>query len=190
LRLYYRPWKGRFYDQGYHNKLKLLILGHLHYDDGSRTATVDWTRQHLIKPDRFWTHVEQVVTGHPLTANERTEFWERVAFANFIQDMLQKNGCPTKDQWLRARHAFRSLILETTPDLVFVFSQTVWINLPEDDDDCGFRGYQPMMSGRAGLYQVSRDYRFVAGVFNHPRRPGRKRKYWASRLLLEASRTL
>jgi hypothetical protein len=190
--MHYRPWKGTSYKSGYVSKLKLLILGHSHYDDFNRNATIHWTKKHFEKPDRFWLHVEQVVKGFPLDNTQRKSFWNSVAFANFIQQALERNGRPTKQQWNEARNSFLQLVRCTEPNLVFVFSTTVWEHLP-DAQDQGFSGsYQPPKLGaRAYLYQTP-DHQFLAGVFNHPRNPAKSRGYWHkwATTLIESARLL
>jgi hypothetical protein len=191
--VHYRPWQPRGYRREGYSGLRLLILGHSHYDDWSKNATRDWTLAHVQKkPDRFWTHIEQVVSGRVLDPKQRQEFWSNVAFSNFIQEPLAGVGPkPSRRQWQEARRMFPEVVECTRPDVVFVFSTTVWEHLPENEAYPGSR-HLPGYGRRAYLYQIETSYRMLAGVFNHPRNPVRSREHWHawSNTLLEAARRL
>ena len=178
--MHYRPWRGDDYPNGFRKGLKLLILGHSHYDDDNPDATEKWTRKHVEeKPDRFWTHVEEVIQGRCLDSDRRREFWNSVAFSNFIQEPLTLGAKPTDLQWTRARKAFPEIIAYTKPDLMFVFSTKAWSKLPDDrEEEYPGSSDVPSCSGQAYLYRIDLTYQLFAGAFAHPRKPLVERIIW------------
>jgi hypothetical protein len=196
--LHYWPWKGNRYRAGYRDSLRLLILGESHYGDDDPGATERWTKEHCQKcPERFWTHVEQVVVGFPVQdSDDRQAFWDSVAFSNIVQDVQDRPGTQISERsWKRAREAFCDLIGLLRPDLIFVFSRTAWGKIPDDQEYPGSRYLPDVRSpysanDQAYLYEIEPGYRVLAGCFNHPRSPGVSRAVWhawAEQLLLTRS---
>lgn len=176
--MHYRPWRGNEYENGFLSGLKLLILGHSHYDDETYGATEKWTRRHVeVEPDDFWTHVEQVVSGQRLDNDQRRAFWNKVAFSNYIQEPLKLGDKPTEMQWAGAQGAFPEIIAYTKPDLMFVFSVEAWSKLPDAAVYPGSHDV-PGCEGNAYLYFVNPTYRLFAGAFAHSRNPRVGRIVW------------
>lgn len=81
----------------------------------------------------FFAEVLKVVTGRQLVELNREEHWNKLAFSNFIQDLLPRHGAvPKQEQWERGRRAFRAQLAITRPQILLVLSQRLWAELPRD----------------------------------------------------------
>jgi hypothetical protein len=86
------PWIGSRYATDGIKGIRLLILGEAHYGTGEaerqKTHTTEIVRLLAQKSRfRFFTATQRLVSGGRgwLSDQERVEFWERVAFYNYIQ---------------------------------------------------------------------------------------------------------
>lgn len=178
---HYLPWVGRRYRQGLNAGLRVMILGDSHYSDEDREATRYHLRKHIDFKDRyrFWAAVEQIVGGRALRSpEERREFWDAVAFANFLQTSLDAPGV----EWLydevhRAKQAFVELVERIEPDVLLVFSKRAWSCLPGDDQWPGSHNLTNVrvpkpMNSMAYAFMLHSGHPMVGGAFNHPRNAG------------------
>lgn len=135
------PWRGVKYESGI-NDNKILILGESHYckdQEGDQkshhtcpkeycnyclTSCMDWechgktidTIYEHIHKNSYWAQntFELHVNGHPLTKDERFEFWHHLAFYEFIQfaqpepKLSLKQGDPSQN--MKAFHEILGLL--------------------------------------------------------------------------------
>ena len=111
--------------------IKILILGESHYAGSDDYPASDWT-QHVIKhnaqdnPNAFFTKITIAVLGlnsaGELSNETRSNFWEHVAFYNYVQDIVGQHGriSPTTKMWKAAERPFLDMIDSLRPDVVIV----------------------------------------------------------------------
>jgi hypothetical protein len=186
--LKYRPWIGRNYEAGFQHGLKLLIMGESNYDsEHGEDTQIHYTEEHIAgrEPSSFRTGVERTVTGRQLDAAGRAEFWHSVALVNHVDDMIEwSRARPTGKQFRAGRLAFAEKIVATRPDVVFVFSQGAFRNLPAQELYPVSRDIDTLVSPwhgyKAYLYEIGNGYRVIAAPFNHPSRPLLPRGQWTA----------
>lgn len=87
MRRHYKPWKGSNYTASRWPGVKLLLLGESHYADYSANATIRYTKDYMAGGSGvFWTRTMQLVTGSHHSQVDRTDFWNDVAFYNYVQE--------------------------------------------------------------------------------------------------------
>lgn len=133
MTIYYEPWKGRNY--GNNNK-RLFILGESHYGDDKSDATIRYTKQYCEGKfsARFWTITMQIVSGKHNSELNRFEFWNNVAFYNFIQEPVGDDARvrPTIKMWEKAQQPFKQVLDKLKPTHMLVLGKELWENLPNE----------------------------------------------------------
>lgn len=132
---YFEPWVGSSYRA---NDDRLLVLEESHYGPASMPA--DSTRvltQEYVDGEwrhRFWTNIMQVVSGRPHWEIDRTEFWERIAFYNYVQQPVAETAgvAPTSEMFAASKAAFFSVLDGLNPKTILVLSKRLWKNLPSE----------------------------------------------------------
>lgn len=124
----FRPFVGTNYEAGVVNGYKLLLIGESHYNEpGCEPCGPDATREvvasYLAGADTpFFDYMFRASSGHGI-AFTRDEFWQRVAFANFIQRPMETaSHRPTTEDWEAGLAPFWDTVEEYKPDLVFMFT--------------------------------------------------------------------
>ena len=142
------PWVGDNY--GSPNDLdlpsRLLILGESHYDHGDSEvyrrsftkeviAAVIAEEQRKIYKRNYFKGVRKAVLG-PSQEVDAKDFWQSVAFYNFIQKPVEKPGDrPTRHMWKgEAPDRFRKTLNRLRPTHVIVAGFRLWEHLPGDKD--------------------------------------------------------
>lgn len=139
------PWRGELY--GRPNDLglpsRLLILGESHYG-GSEEYRRSLTRE-VIEDQwsghsyRYFTTVQRAVLG-PSKEVDAKDFWQSVAFYNFIQRLVgeKPRDRPTPPMWKEAAAPFRETLNRLGPTHVIVTGFGLWDqlrkHLPSDED--------------------------------------------------------
>lgn len=142
MSLTFEPWIGEKYQDKGLDGLNLLILGESHYGEEG-TERPGFTR-HVVKKwgqenrHRFFTTTAKAVLGlgsSHISNSKRAEFWDRVAFANYIQTFVAEDAesrkRPTEEMWQEAKEAFPTTIEKTTPDAIVVLGIEVARRLPQ-----------------------------------------------------------
>jgi hypothetical protein len=115
-----------------------LILGESHHCDAGPeypAFTTEIVRRLGIgqqKPFRFFTVTQRLVTGGrgPLPRASREEFWERVAFYNYVQSFLPSSRrAPTDAMWTAAPEPFLRTLKELAPDAVLILGDRLRDNV-------------------------------------------------------------
>ena len=132
------PWIGnRYATDGIRGK-RLLILGESHYgkpDDQYLGFTSKVISDEALKKGSFaiYAKILRLVMGTNagLSNEERADFWQRVAFCNFIQTILVGTAYrPTDKMWNEAREPLLQTLREITPTIVLVLGFAVRDHLP------------------------------------------------------------
>ncbi|WP_196768932.1 hypothetical protein [Xanthomonas arboricola] len=140
--LLFHPWIGPNYQVLGFSGHRILILGESHYgmpEDESPSFTVECI-EGMAKAKHghsFFTKTAKIFlereSGVPLTQSERSNFWDRVAFFNYIQCFPSKTARtrPTPAMWKFASTVFPLVIQELQPTFVLVLGNALKQNLPE-----------------------------------------------------------
>lgn len=132
------PWIGnRYFNEGINGK-RLLILGESHY--GGKVChypsyTIEVIKSMaLVKGSLpFFSRIQRLVTGGRggFTNAERENFWNRVAFYNFIQTSLDKQGLrPTYEMWQAGTEPYLQTLQELSPNIILVLGAELNRHLP------------------------------------------------------------
>lgn len=139
----FNPWIGRSYGTDGIGGKRLLILGESHYGgDGCHYPefTTEVIQGMALEqgPLAFFSRVARLVVGGRggFSETEREDFWQRVAFYNFIQTSLDEHGDrPTSEMWQAAREPFLQTLEELKPHLILILGIELSRNLPEIPDE-------------------------------------------------------
>ncbi|WP_163391877.1 hypothetical protein [Enterovibrio norvegicus] len=173
--MYFQPWVGSNYEDGFVDGKKVLILGESHYE---------WQENQILEPTltcdcikgqfsggttkQFWTNIALSLLGYIPNKDQREEFWNSVAFSNYIQSSVGRGARtrPTKEQWLKGKETFFELLEARQPQIVVVLGYELWGNLPES----GVRGKDLTLQprNRHWAYQLTNGANVYALGFKHP----------------------
>lgn len=135
---YFLPWRGQFYEDGYRDGKRLLILGESHYIADPADITPAFTQNvvaeflasngHPYRRDLFG-RLHRMLTGteDPTEAAAR-QAWARVAYANYIPVSVGTSARARKAaaHWSLATDVFPALLDELQPDRILVFGKATW----------------------------------------------------------------
>jgi hypothetical protein len=139
----FHPWIGVQYGTDGIEGRRLLILGESHYE--SEPGDVDVATQcaltlqiidRAIRGDAglsFYSKIANAISGKDLTTPEqRSGFWKRVTFYNYVQRLLNTSAERPSAMDLRsAAIPFFDLVRLLEPDAVLVTGKTVWNAISE-----------------------------------------------------------
>ena len=139
------PWVGANYENNMFG-IKILILGESHYAENDDEPDSDWT-QHVVKhnaqdhPNAFFTKITKAVLGlyseDELSEDTRSNFWDHVAFYNYVQGIVGESGRirPTNEMWEEAEKPFLAVIESLKPDVVIVLGSMLgeWVPALSDN---------------------------------------------------------
>lgn len=132
------PWIGASYaTQGLAGK-QVLILGESHYGGSGceySAFTTEVIRDMALEKGRlaFFSRVQRLLIGGRggFSETERSDFWQRVAFYNFIQSALEcPRDRPTYAMWQAGREPLLQTLRELAPRVVIVLGLELDRNLP------------------------------------------------------------
>lgn len=157
---YFKPWVGKHYEGCADHRL--LILGESHYSTEPQGPifTIDLTRAYSEGRwiHRYWTNVMQAVDGRRHWEIDKNEFWSRVAFYNYIQELVGEGPgiAPSQEMWEKAKGPFFDVMRELKPSHILVVSKRLWVNLPRN-------GYQGTSIEYAGGVRESWVFQYEDG---------------------------
>lgn len=177
----FHPWIGVQYGTDGIERRRLLIVGESHYESkpgdvavGTECTLTLEVIGRAIRGDAgfsFYSKIANAVSGEELnTPEQRSGFWKRVTFYNYVKRLLNTSGeRPSKEDLSSGAPSFFDLLRLVEPDAVLVTGQTVWDAI-SDFFPPGAR------STRANLDQPSCTYRWegitaspILGTFTvHP----------------------
>lgn len=139
----FQPWIGERYHEADLYGLRILLLGESHYGKGDEDSS--FTERVVKKWGQdnrhgFFTTIAKFILnqgkGGNLSAAKRRAFWEKVAFYNYVQEIVGKKARqrPTLDMWKRSENAYYQVLQQLKPDLVVVLGKQLARNLPAPVD--------------------------------------------------------
>jgi hypothetical protein len=140
----FHPFVGEAYGSAPFYSGRLLIVGESHHDDWDSPPTEsDWTieavRQGMEEGgrSRLWDQVPQAVTGEGHSVRTMRDFWNSVAFYNYVQRAMLWKGktgaireSPPMSEAIRYQGAYLEVLRDLNPTLVLAFSSTLWDAFP------------------------------------------------------------
>jgi hypothetical protein len=120
----------------------LLVLGESHYgeDEPNRNWTIECIENFVsgVWNHRFWTNIGQVITGQKHWYVDRTEFWNSIAFYNYVQEVAATGPrqSPTRDMFRRGEGPFFEVISALKPSHVIALGHRLWCHMPAFTSDC------------------------------------------------------
>jgi hypothetical protein len=168
------PWIGEHYANGIKNQ-RVAIVGHSHPSEKGEQDLNDYTNQ-IVKQFiegqniKFFSIIQRY-----FGFENRSEFWNRVLFINYISDWVPSRYHPgTGEQIDRAKQRFQKLLSTERPDKIFVFTSKGWSILPPTREECDHSGLRPISVEisefspfRWGTY-VAGDHTAMAFGLRHP----------------------
>jgi hypothetical protein len=135
----FSPWIGDQFQSGLRG-LRLLIVGESHYGPKNQNYdpgfTVNCVRN-VVRGEwklKFFGNLQSNLADaglgveSPTCLRARKEFWERVAFYNYIQEMISAPGiAPSTSAWERAREPFREVLNELQPNCVLFACKRLYL---------------------------------------------------------------
>ena len=125
------PWIGPRYESEGLGGLKLLVLGESHYG-AAGTESREFT-QGVVRRlgqesrHRYFTTVAKLALGlgpTHISNGRRAEFWDRVAFSNYVQSFVAESAepraRPTEEMWAAAREPLTQTLEELRPDALLI----------------------------------------------------------------------
>jgi hypothetical protein len=142
MTLRFEPWTGSKYETTGIADIRVLIIGESHYGIDSEASTEFTTEvvNNCVYLDEyprrpFFKKVSKLVlrmqTGQYLSDELHRDTWDRVAFYNYIQDILPAARMrPTGEMWEHAERVFPIAIAKLNPDLVIVMGKELRRHFP------------------------------------------------------------
>jgi len=170
----FKPWRGDSYGRSSQFELPVLVLGESHHDwPGGRldeNATCEIIGD-VVGGWRFafWTKIASAFLGSDPTLEERSRFWNSVAYYNFVQESagLGPRDRLTLEMWQSGVPAFFEVLTNLQPRCIVVLGKALWQNLPpfhKLGPTLSLEGQSPRTTG---LYQVGEGFAVAAGI-DHP----------------------
>lgn len=181
------PWIGTHYAKGVNGK-RVMALGESHYCNHPNEAVPELTNSvilDLLNPNseheaykNTYTKFERALAMKVLDAREKAVLWNSIAFYNYVQvPMSAARTSPTKDDFTDATEAFFSVLNQHLPDILIVWGQRLYNNLPK-------RGHQGqdliLPDGKiieTWIYPLSNGHSVYILPINHPS-SGFSWEYW------------
>jgi hypothetical protein len=121
---------------------KLLLLGESHYwadtPESTFTRRLTDTYCKYERSDSYWTNLMQVVSGKHHSTMERSDFWAKVAFYNYIQESLDEPRlAPDAEMWNLAKKPFLEVHSQLLPDRILIISYRLWDEFDFGGSPCG-----------------------------------------------------
>jgi hypothetical protein len=133
--VYFLPWEGNSYRQ---QTCRLLLLGESHHSTEKvepQTMTIDCTQSYADGSwnHKYWTEIMKVVDGKEYWEIERSEFWSKVAFYNYVQEIVGEGPgiAPTPVMRASSEQGLASVLSFLQPTHVLVLAKRLWYMLPE-----------------------------------------------------------
>ena len=136
--IHFLPWKGDRYNE---NRCRLVILGESHHGqpgDNDRQFTRQVTEDYVNGWNhRFWSQLGQAVTGKPHWDIDRREFWNSVAFYNYVQVIAAAGPgrSPTEQMFSQSEPAFWEMLDTLKPSHLIACGYRLWRHMPALGDE-------------------------------------------------------
>lgn len=133
--VYFLPWEGTRFRQ---QPVRLLLLGESHHSIETvmpQTMTIDCTQAYIDGSwgHKYWTEIMKVIDGRDYWEIDRGEFWSKVAFYNYIQEIVGDGPgiAPTVRMHLSSEQGLASVLAYLEPTHVLVLAKRLWYRLPQ-----------------------------------------------------------
>lgn len=139
MSIIFKPWVGSKYVSSKFG-VKIFILGESHYgdrhdeyDDFTVDVVKDWGKEKRLA---FFTIIAKSILNYDssnyLSDAERSDFWEHVAFYNYVQKIVGEGARirPTDQMWKISEPALYKVIENLDPQIVVVLGKELRNNLP------------------------------------------------------------
>jgi hypothetical protein len=133
--VHFLPWVG---SQFKHQPVRLLLLGESHHSTERwepETMTIDCTKAYADGSwsHRYWTEIMKVVEGKDYWDIDRGEFWSKVAFYNYIQEIVGEGPgiAPTEEMRKKSEQGLSSILTHLKPTHILVLAKRLWESLPD-----------------------------------------------------------
>jgi len=137
----FTPWIGSKYAAGNRFGLRVLVLGESHYGDpqADNTGITPFVVRNYGMPlggGPFFAKTVKVLLQMDgtvgLTAKDRAETWEHVAFYNYIQEIVGDGPRqrPTHEMWLAAERPFLEVVEALRPNVVLALGRELERRMP------------------------------------------------------------
>ncbi len=124
-----REIKGR--DDGHWH-----VMGESHYgqpEEQNSAFTRNVIRQLAIPGYGFFDRLLSIVAREPAADLDREAGWSRLAYSNFVQELLpDTDRRPTASHWAAGREAFFGQLAITRPPQLLIVGRQQWDNLPTE----------------------------------------------------------
>lgn len=145
----FQPWVGCSYGS---RSPRLLVVGMSHYGwEGDEKTPVHLVTNAVIgywcmstRTSRFFSNIAATCIGHLPNQEERIDFWNSIAFYNYIQEFVGKAARQAHpyELWERSESGFGEVLLRLKPRLILVIGLLNWGNIGN------FGGWEgPMLRG-------------------------------------------
>jgi hypothetical protein len=133
--VHFQPWIGENYEK---RRPRLLVIGMSHYDWDDRKCPEYFATNDVIQSrasgecrGAFFTNIVAICIGRLPNDEEREQFWQSVAFYNYIQEFVGDSPQRKHDPilWERGEPAFFAVLRRLRPELVLVIGQMNWNNI-------------------------------------------------------------
>jgi len=136
-----RPWIGNNYKVGFAGK-KVMVLGESHYFENVADARENVTSEiisDLFDPEsphepykNTYTKFAKAMVGKPeLTIDDKRNFWNSVAFYNFVQFPISgARMAPSAQEFAESAQPFFEILEELRPQIVIAWGSRLYNNLP------------------------------------------------------------
>ncbi len=132
--VYFFPWEGKKFRQ---QDRRLLLLGESHHSTEAlepQTMTIDCTQAYVDEEwtHKYWTEIMKVVDGRNHWEIDRREFWSKVAFYNYIQEIVGDGPgiAPSPEMQASSEQGLISVLSHLRPTHVLVLAKRLWDSLP------------------------------------------------------------
>jgi hypothetical protein len=130
--IHFLPWQGSAFPEKADRRL--LVLGESHYSDAPEDEdfTRSVVRQYVSGAENraFLTNIAQAITGKPHWEIDRLEFWNSVAFYNYVQETVIEGRRPTVKMFRDSEAAFFEVIDLLRPSHVLALGTRLWECMP------------------------------------------------------------
>jgi hypothetical protein len=172
----FKPWVGSKYQNSSFG-IKILVLGESMYqwkeDEpiNDQTNLISENIQEQIDGDwtsKFWTNIAIAFLGESPTLAEKGEFWNSVAFYNYVQESVGFGARvrPSEEKWSNGKEAFQQVLNSLQPDLIVVLGYELWDQIPDFSGKSG-----PIIEGDLKLstwwYPLQNKHCLAIGI-KHP----------------------
>jgi hypothetical protein len=171
------PWIGENY---FKMDIKILVLGMSTYnqDDPQKSCVRIMAKKVREGDTRNWARYWVRITNLLKDSNEETKtFWDRIAFHNYIQEIMDGPKQRTPDEyWENAKEPFKEILNKLIPDIVIVTGYETFKNLPTECKP----GTPIRLNGKelkTSEYYIDDNVINICGMW-HPATPGFKYAEW------------